>query len=355
MSREQTIERERRWARPAAIAGILALVLAIAANLISGAITSADTAAERQVEFQDNTGALLATSVLGALGIALLSVPLLYLFRAAQARNPRMQGALVGFVVLGPVCLGIQFLLGWFATDDVSQAFIDRSPIREVAYADFEGQVKQSPERIEEVTIYPDSQVAEVEYQDGSFADVDYASADEEVTESDLEKTLDDAGVDNDQESDGDPGDALIQKLTEDSSVNSVGIFFSFAGTLAMAVAMVYTGLNAVRTGLLTRFFGTLGIALGGSILLLGGLALFVLLFWFGWLGLTILGRVPGGRPPAWDAGEAIPWPAPGEGPPDQPLPPDTIEGSGTEVMGGDATQGAPRQRGERRKRKRRG
>jgi hypothetical protein len=26
-----------------------------------------------------------------------------------------------------------------------------------------------------------------------------------------------------------------------------------------------------------------------------------------------VLDRLPGGRPPAWDAGEAIPWPSPGE------------------------------------------
>ena len=28
---------------------------------------------------------------------------------------------------------------------------------------------------------------------------------------------------------------------------------------------------------------------------------------------LLIVGKVPGGKPPAWEAGEAIPWPTPGE------------------------------------------
>ena len=32
-------------------------------------------------------------------------------------------------------------------------------------------------------------------------------------------------------------------------------------------------------------------------------------LFWFGALGLLFLNRWPGGRGPAWQTGEAIPWP----------------------------------------------
>ena len=32
------------------------------------------------------------------------------------------------------------------------------------------------------------------------------------------------------------------------------------------------------------------------------------LMAWFAWLGFLILDRIPNGRPPAWDAGEAIPY-----------------------------------------------
>jgi hypothetical protein len=52
--------------------------------------------------------------------------------------------------------------------------------------------------------------------------------------------------------------------------------------------------------------------ALGVSIILLPPGTL-LLSLWMGWLGLLFVGRVPGGRPPAWDAGEAIPWVKPGE------------------------------------------
>ena len=65
-----------------------------------------------------------------------------------------------------------------------------------------------------------------------------------------------------------------------------------------------------MRTGLLTRFWGSLGMALGVAALLL--LVQFTMI-WFIYFGLLLLGSLPGGRPPAWAAGEAIPWPTPGE------------------------------------------
>ena len=36
-------------------------------------------------------------------------------------------------------------------------------------------------------------------------------------------------------------------------------------------------------------------------------------LIWFIYFGLLLIGKLPGGRPPAWAAGESIPWPTPGE------------------------------------------
>ena len=65
-----------------------------------------------------------------------------------------------------------------------------------------------------------------------------------------------------------------------------------------------------MRAGLLTRFWGSLGMAVGVAALI--GFFPFSLI-WFIYLGLLLLGRVPGGRPPAWAAGEAVPWPTPGE------------------------------------------
>ena len=73
--------------------------------------------------------------------------------------------------------------------------------------------------------------------------------------------------------------------------------------------------------------------ALGvSSLFIVPALSLLALMIWFGWLGFTILDRVPRGRPPAWDAGEAIPWPRPGEAPATAPAAP-------AEVVNGDATE----------------
>jgi hypothetical protein len=72
---------------------------------------------------------------------------------------------------------------------------------------------------------------------------------------------------------------------------------------------MVYTCLHAMRVGLLSRFWGSLGMALGAVSFIFFQFAL----LWFVYLGILLIGRLPGGRPPAWAAGEAIPWPTPGE------------------------------------------
>jgi hypothetical protein len=84
------------------------------------------------------------------------------------------------------------------------------------------------------------------------------------------------------------------------------------AGQIALAFAVIMIALNAMRAGLLSRFMGILGIFVG--ILLVIPLGIPILqLFWFGALGLLLLNRWPGGRGPAWQTGEAMPWPGAAE------------------------------------------
>jgi hypothetical protein len=77
-----------------------------------------------------------------------------------------------------------------------------------------------------------------------------------------------------------------------------------WAGTLALAFWFVIGSLNAMRIGLLSRFMGVLGIIIGPAFVL--GLAPLLITFWLGAVGALLLGFWPGGRPPAWDAGEAV-------------------------------------------------
>jgi hypothetical protein len=119
---------------------------------------------------------------------------------------------------------------------------------------------------------------------------------------------------------------------------------------------MIYTSLQAMRAGLVTRFIGTLGMALGGALVVIAPqLSLLAISIWFGWLGLMFLDRVPRGRPPAWAAGEAIPWPKPGEQAAEAT--PAVVEGDATEAFAAESNNdnSARRERARKKKRKRRG
>jgi len=105
----------------------------------------------------------------------------------------------------------------------------------------------------------------------------------------------------------------LAQRLIDDSSFREVASALLIPAVIALAIALIYISLQAMRAGLLTRFAGSLGVALGASMVLIFPIALLVILVWLIYIGLVFLGRAPGGTPPAWDAGEAIPWPSPGE------------------------------------------
>lgn len=106
---------------------------------------------------------------------------------------------------------------------------------------------------------------------------------------------------------------ALAERLIDDSGFREVASALAIPAILGLAVGLVYISLHAMRTGLLTRFAGSLGMALGVAMILILPVALLLLMVWLIFVGLTFLGKAPGGRPPAWDAGEAIPWPTPGE------------------------------------------
>ncbi len=86
-------------------------------------------------------------------------------------------------------------------------------------------------------------------------------------------------------------------------------------GSLLLAVAFVLISLNAMRVGLLTKFMGYLGmIAAGASLLLIGSApALLIEVFWLLAVGYLLIGRWPGGDPPAWKTGKSEPWPTAAE------------------------------------------
>jgi hypothetical protein len=146
--------------------------------------------------------------------------------------------------------------------------------------------------------------------------------------------------------------------------VGSIGL----AAGLALAFAFILISLNAMRAGLLSRFMGILGIIVGVLFVvpLLGPVPI-VEVFWVAALGLLFLGKWPqGGRGPAWETAEAIPWPTAAdrqaemvaaraereeaEGYDDEP---EALPSAGT-ADGGDPQNADEHPRSKKRKRKRR-
>jgi hypothetical protein len=121
--------------------------------------------------------------------------------------------------------------------------------------------------------------------------------------------------------------------LLDDRSAATVAL--GAGGGLGMALSLVLVSLNAMRVGLVSRFLGILGVIVG-ALQVLPVLPPFVLeIFWLGALAVLFLDRWPGGRGPAWDTGESIPWPTAAEraevraGEPEQPEPPPEEEPEG--------------------------
>jgi hypothetical protein len=276
VSSAETIERERRWATPAALGALLAGGLTLASLIMLGSKFGADGNAELLRKINDDSGTLVLIYVIRALGSALLAIPLVYLFRATEARSEKVRSQLLGLVIAGPLFMAAFAILTGLSLHDAAPDFVAK-------------------------------------HVSGSTSHMD----------------------------------DVAQNVINDSAYRNLAAGFGIAGALGFAFAMAYTSLHAMRVGLLSRFWGSLGVALGvGSILFPQ-----YTLIWFIYLGLLIAGWVPRGRPPAWDSGEAIPWPSPGERMAGQM--------SGENGGGDSAAEEAeppspPPQPGERRKRKRR-
>jgi hypothetical protein len=359
VGRERIIERERRWAGPAAIVALAPLVFYIASIVIvqRAGLAGGNSEAEQLASLNDHSGAVLISSIVRGIGFFLLPIPILYLFLATKARNPRVHAAMVGFVFIGPILFGAQGIVQAIGAGQAASDFVelrDQNAERTRTFSQFQKQVNQKPSDIDKVTIYQAGNSLEVEQANGEFYAVpEYPSDQEDNIVGDL------GGKSIDTETDSDTGtgppDALATHETDNNGILQASQGLLFPAVLGLVVMMVYLPLQALRAGLLTRFLGSLGMALGASMILILPIAVLAMLAWTGFLGLLFVGRVPGGRPPAWDAGEAIPWQRPGEEPP-RPGGGDAIEGDAKEVDAeGKPDAQEPTQRApQKRKRKRR-
>jgi hypothetical protein len=113
-----------------------------------------------------------------------------------------------------------------------------------------------------------------------------------------------------------------VEDIVRDEQSSGLPLAIYIAGTLAafaLASAFILISRFARRVGLLSQFMGTIGVIVGVILVLgpllgqvLGALPI-VQWFFLGALGALFLGRWPGGRGPAWESGEAVPWPSAAE------------------------------------------
>lgn len=108
----------------------------------------------------------------------------------------------------------------------------------------------------------------------------------------------------------GNAGDDRADRLLEDNA--NAGVFaLNFAGSVATAFLFVMLPLRGRRVGLLSPFMGILGVVTGALLVLqiVPLVPVIIEAFWLGAIGSLYLGNWPGGRGPAWETGEAEPWP----------------------------------------------
>ena len=80
-------------------------------------------------------------------------------------------------------------------------------------------------------------------------------------------------------------------------------------GNLLLAIGVILVALSAMRVGLIPRVIGYTGV-IAGALFIFGFPVLTPIIqgYWLAATAVLLARRWPSGDPPAWDAGEAVPW-----------------------------------------------
>jgi hypothetical protein len=275
MNRSEVLAWEQRLRVPTALAAFGAVAFLVASIVVAIPLGGGGPA-EGLRDLYEQSSRLTLVSALQGLGFLLLVAPLVYLYRAGLARSERMRKQFLPLVVAAPIALAVASVLNGVAADKAATAFVDDPPRASLSAKEARADCRNE--------LRDDASGFRDEF--GSAASAVSACAEEKVEDDSAESAI------------------------EEASPRRLAEVIQFAGLLALAFALVYSCLHAMRVGLLTRFWGALGMAIGVASVL----GLFQLgVIWFLYFGLLLMGWIPGGRPPAWAAGEAIPWPTPGD------------------------------------------
>jgi hypothetical protein len=322
-SKAELLEFQSRWMRPAGICAVLGALI-IAGSLPLQPSGDGDDDAEQLTNLHDQTTELIFGQGI-LIGIALLLfIPLLYvLIRSAQGRTERIRRGMVSLAFVGPVLFAISGVLVSIALNDVAGKFVDQAPAterqaREQAAAAQGAAATGAGQQPEQAAKGEGATSGATTTSPGTTTTTPQQTPTRRTPEQAVSEARDD----------------LADDLINDSGLLQAGQLLRFVGLLSLVFALIYIPLWAMRTGLLTRFWGMLGLALGVSLVILP-VGIFGLVFWFAIVGLMLAGWWIRPLPPAWEAGEAIPWPSGGEDigpPPEERGGSGTVEGSGREV-----------------------
>ena len=326
-SKEEVLAFQDTWLRRAGLAGLAGALIVAASIVLQRAglhLPSGNSDADQLVFEHAHSSRLIYSSILQGIGFCLFAVPLTFLFRAAVVRAQRVRPAFVGLIVLGPLAFGIGVAISSIGSTQAASDFVKQEPA--VVQS-----ARQHAAAAQSTTSAPkakgQSTTASTTTASTTTGSTTGSTSTGTTTTAAQPKTPDQAAHD--------AREGLADHLNKHTTVLIVGGLLSTIGVLAFVFGMVYTNLWSMRLGLLSRLWGAVGMAFGLFLVIpllppIPGLVL-----WFAVTGLMLLGLWPRPLPPAWAAGEAIPWQRPGEDlgqPPAEGGPGGTVEGSGREV-----------------------
>jgi hypothetical protein len=138
VNREEQLQWEARWARPAAIAAVLAgaMLLVSATLFFPKDRKGIERNPDLLLSIHEQSGSYLASALLSALAGLLLTVVFLYLFRATLARGGGVPSWFLYLVIGAPIIYAVSTVFGALEAIDLGDEFAGGEPIRGSAGAD---------------------------------------------------------------------------------------------------------------------------------------------------------------------------------------------------------------------------
>jgi hypothetical protein len=328
-SKEEVLAYQGVWLRRAgfaALAGAILVAASIALQRVGLDLPNGDSDADQLVFEHAHSSRLIYSSVIQGIGLCLFALPLSFLFRSALARVARMQRAFLPVALLGPLFFGIGVAVSSIGSSVAANDFVDQEPAKVQ-------QAREQAVKAQAATPVPEAKGQTTSTTKGGTTST--ASTTTGTGSSTSATTAPAATPKTPDQAAHDAREDLADHLNRHTTVLIIGGITSTLGVLMFVFGMIYTNLWCMRIGLFSRFWGALGMAFGLFLVIPLFPPIPGLVLWFAVTGLMLIGLWPRPLPPAWAAGEAIPWQSPGDSigpPPVEPGQGGTVEGSGREV-----------------------